>query len=167
MHQPDPDGDLALRLEASGRRLARAVCVVAGIGSIFFGIVFALMLTFIRLGAIQVNGNPEDVGLVEVIIGGLTTFLLLIGLPLFFGRGGRLLRTTLPAIIGGLFALVLVRAPSLGLVLPPNGGTMLIVLVLGIVYISVLVSEPANVDTRGFRVVGGRIALATPDRETR
>ncbi len=144
MTLPDPDGRSALLLEATGLRLARLVCVVAGVGAILLGLTLYAGLLLVASGTTRFSGSPDDARIVEFIIGGVATLLLLIGLPLLYGRGHRFLRSAIPALIGGTFALVLVNAPDLGLALGTNGADMVIVFVLGIVYLAVLVTDPAQ-----------------------
>jgi hypothetical protein len=151
IHLPDPEGTYARRMEALGMRIAPIVCRFAGIGLIIYGSILATGLILILTGVAQVSGGPGGAGLVAAILGGVAILMLLMGLPLLFGRGHRLLRTALPAVIGGIYGLVLTQAPALGLALGTNGAEMAIVFALGVVYLCVVVSDPAETAVSGRR----------------
>jgi hypothetical protein len=147
MRLPDPNGTYARRPESLGLRAAVLVCRTAGIVATAYGLLLSLGCALTVVGLLRATGTADDTLVVEGILGGGAVLFLLIGLPLLFGRGRRLLRTILPAVIGGIFAIVVVQTPVLGLVLGTNGAEMVIVFVLGIVYLSVLVTEPVAVTT--------------------
>jgi hypothetical protein len=148
---PDPNGPYALRLEALALRIAYVVRRGAGMVATGYGSLLLLGCFLTVFGVLRVSGAQDNVIVVASILGGVGTLFLLIGLPLLFGRGQRLLRTLLPAVIGGIFAIVVVQTPVLGLVLGTNGAEMAIVFALGIVYLSVIVTDPSDESRRVVR----------------
>lgn len=137
----DPNGTLAHRLEAFGLRIAPTVCRLAGIGLIIYGSALAAGLILILTGVVRPSDGSRGSGSIVAILGGVAFSMLLLGLPLLFGRGHRLLRTALPAVIAGIYGLVLTQAPVLGLALGTNGAEMVIVFILGVVYLCVVVTD--------------------------
>jgi hypothetical protein len=118
------------RLEHWGRRLAASYLLGLGVlacvegGLIWGGVILILG------GIAQVEDAVGLMPMLIVYLAGVASFLLLIGMALALQRGDRMLRALLPALVAGLYGLLLAREPIFGL-FGVNATTLALIFILG------------------------------------